>query len=313
METEPPSSSPPVPQPPPSTDGLLTAVFLKGDTVRAGWRLILYAFLVTTLGFCGLLLLTEFPLPRNGSFSFGYEFLEEAGGFLVVFCAALLMARIEKRPVGAYGLPMEGAFRSLFWQGCLFGLVEISAVIGMIAIFGGYSFGPLALHGAEVLSWGLSWTLFFLFVALFEEFFFRGYAQFTMAEGMGFWPAATLLSASFGLTHLQNFGENNAGAASVMVAGLFWCFTLRRTGSLWFAVGMHAAFDFGESFLYSVPDSGLILPGHLTNAALHGPAWLTGGSPGPEASIFDFLVLLVFFFVFDRLYPPQRAANPRTP
>jgi membrane protease YdiL (CAAX protease family) len=78
---------------------------------------------------------------------------------------------------------------------------------------------------------------------------------------------------------------------------------VRRTGSLWFAVGMHAAFDFGETFLYSVPDSGMVLPGHLSDATLHGPAWLTGGTVGPEASVFDFVLLFIFFYVIHRLYP----------
>jgi membrane protease YdiL (CAAX protease family) len=88
-----------------------------------------------------------------------------------------------------------------------------------------------------------------------------------------------------------------------MLVGLFWCLTLRRTGNLWFAVGMHASFDFGETFLYSVPDSGVVFPGHLSNATRAGPAWLTGGSAGPEASVFDFVVLLMLFYVFHRLYP----------
>ena len=92
-----------------------------------------------------------------------------------------------------------------------------------------------------------------------------------------------------------------------MLAGLFWSFTLRRTGNLWFAVGMHAGFDFGETFLFSVPNSGLVMPGHLSNAVLHGPAWLTGGTPGPEASVFDFAILIAFFFIFNVIYPATRA------
>jgi uncharacterized protein len=72
---------------------------------------------------------------------------------------------------------------------------------------------------------------------------------------------------------------------------------------------MHASFDFAETFLYSVPDSGMIFPGHLSNATLHGPAWLTGGTAGPEASVFDFLVLGVFFFVFPRLFPAKAPTN----
>jgi hypothetical protein len=72
---------------------------------------------------------------------------------------------------------------------------------------------------------------------------------------------------------------------------------------------MHASFDFAETFLYSVPDSGMIFPGHLSNATLQGPAWLTGGTAGPEASVLDFLVLAVFFYVFHRLFPAKLTTN----
>ena len=99
------------------------------------------------------------------------------------------------------------------------------------------------------------------------------------------------------------------GAVGVFVVGMFLCLTLRRTGNLWFAIGWHAAFDFGETFLYSVPNSGIVTTGQLSTASLHGPRWLTGGTVGPEGSVFDFVVLLLAFVVFDRLYCPRRRAR----
>jgi hypothetical protein len=53
-------------------------------------------------------------------------------------------------------------------------------------------------------------------------------------------------------------------------------------------------------------------PGHLSNATLHGPAWLTGGTAGPEASVLDFVVLGIFFFVFPRLFPAKKSARQPT-
>jgi hypothetical protein len=77
-------------------------------------------------------------------------------------------------------------------------------------------------------------------------------------------------------------------------------------------VGMHASFDFAETFLYSVPDSGMIFPGHLSNATLRGPAWLTGGTAGPEASVLEFVVLGIFFLVFPRLFPAKASTRQPT-
>jgi membrane protease YdiL (CAAX protease family) len=232
--------------------------------------------------------------------------ISEASSLAGAFAAGLAMSRMERRSFGEYGLPARGAFGKLFWQGALFGLAEISAVIGGIAVLGSYRFGSLAIHGADLLRWATFWAALFLMVGLYEEFAFRGYVQFTLAQGIRFWPAAVLLSLAFGAVHLTNPGESKLGIAGVILTGLLWCFTLRRTGNLWFAVGMHASFDFGETFLYSVPDSGVVFPGHLSNATLAGPAWLTGGSAGPEASVCDFVVLVLFFFVINWLYPRKQ-------
>ena len=223
--------------------------------------------------------------------------------------AGLVMSQLEGRPFGDYGLPVRSAFGKLFWQGALFGLIEISLVIGAIAALGSYHFGSLAIHGVQLLRWAAFWAAGFVIVALYEEFTFRGYLQFALTQAAGFWPAALLLSIGFGLVHRGNPGESKLGLAGVMLVGLFWCLTLRRTGNLWFAVGMHASFDFGETFLYSAPDSGVVFPGHLSNATLAGPVWLTGGSAGPEASLCDFVVLLLFFYVFHRLYPAPAKAQ----
>ena len=272
----------------------------------AGWRLLVYAGIFFVLWSISIVLLSQILQPSRTVFSPGYQVLGESASFVAAFLAAWIMSQFEDVPVGDYGLPARVAFWELFGKGCLFGICEISVLIGLIAAFGGYSFGSMAEHGVAIAKWGLFWGVFFVVVGLFEEFFFRGYTLHTLAEGIGFWPAAVLLSIAFGAVHLHNSGEGWFGVASVVLVGLFWSFTLKRTGSLWLAVGMHATFDFGETFLFSVPDSGMIFPGHLSNATLHGPNWLTGGSAGPEASVFDFLVLVVFFLVVHRLYPGQQ-------
>lgn len=287
----------------------LNKIFSNAEGLRAGWRLLLYMAIMAGF-FLGLkMLLTQFYRPTAGKFSFESLLFSEMIGFISVFGAAVAMSFLEHRPVGCYGLPVQQAFGKLFWQGFLLGFAEISAVIGLIYVFGGYSFGPLALHGTQIIHWGVLWLLCLTFVGLFEEFLFRGYSLFTLSSGIGFWPAAILLSLLFAGVHLQNSGEGRVGVAGVFVVGMLWCFSVRRTGNLWLAVGMHAAFDFGETFFYSVPDSGMVLPGHLSNATLHGPAWLTGGSVGPEASVFDFVLLFISFYVIHRLYPPNQNAQ----
>jgi len=230
-------------------------------------------------------------------------FLAEFLALIGALFAAFVLSLWERRRFGEYGLRLQRDSFKHCVQGVVFGIGEISAVLAALGALGCYQFGPLELHGKAIVSWALVWGIVFIAVGLYEEFAFRGYVQFTLAQATGFWPAAVALSILFGAVHWSNPGETPAGIFGVVLSGLFWCFTLRRTGTLWFAIGMHASFDFGETFLYSVPDSGAIFPGHLSGATLGGPTWLTGGSAGPEASIFDFLVILAFFYIFHRLHP----------
>src|SRR5207245_9861527 len=106
-----------------------------------------------------------------------------------------------------------------------------------------------------------------------------------LAEGFGSWPAALGLSCWFGAVHLTSPGEGWVGAAGVVTIGLIFALVLRRTGNLWFAVGLHASFDFGETFLYAVPNSGVVFEGHRSNAYLHGARWLAGDSVGLYRSV----------------------------
>src|SRR5208282_40378 len=216
------------PSPAPSPDSFLSKIFLNEHGLRAGWRLLIYLVFVFALGFLGQLLLATLPRSPKGLFSPRTLFIGETYTFLVVFLAALIMSRIEKRAPGTYGLPGRSAFGKLFWQGWLVGLVEVSSLIGLIAAFGGYSFGGLAVHGAELARWAVIWGLFFVLVGLFEEFAFRGYTQFTLGDGIGFWPAGVLLSVAFGSVHLGNPGEGPVGAASVVMIGLVLVFALKR-------------------------------------------------------------------------------------
>ena len=174
------SSTTPLQAPPP--EGILHKIFLNEKGLRGGWRLLIYGTFVALLGFSGGSVLQRFIHPTRGVFSFGYSLTYEMFSFLVIFGAALIMAQIEGRPPGVYGLPLRGAFGKSFWQGCLIGLIEVSALIGLITAFGAYSFGGLILHGKELLRWGMLWAVFFVFVGLFEEFLFRGYTQYTLAD-----------------------------------------------------------------------------------------------------------------------------------
>jgi uncharacterized protein len=275
-------------------------IFLGRNGIRPIWRLVLYLLMVWALRF-GLGFLLTNGLP---DLSFLWQqTAAELGLGIISVAPAVLMARVEGRSFGSYGFSMRNAFGKLFWVGAFWGMASLTLLLLTLRGAHAFYFGPFALHGLRALKFAVFWAAFFLIVGLYEEFFTRGYTQFTLTGAVGFWPAAILLSLGFGALHLENPGESWVGILGAMVIGFFFCLTLRRTGNLWFAVGFHAAWDWGESYLYSVPDSGGLAPGHLLRSSMQGPRWLSGGSVGPEGSIFLFVLILLLWVVFDRVYP----------
>lgn len=278
-------------------------VFFGPDGLKPGWGFAFYVAMFYPLQFIATRWAASLELGANGLFSM---MLEELGVLIAAVLPALILARVERRPWRSYGLPVRQAFGKLFWIGALWGFAAITLLL--VAMYGlrVFSFGHLALHGARIAKFAVFWGIFFLLVGLFEDFLFRGYTQCALTRLIGFWPAAVLLSCTFGLIHLQNGGEHSAGLLAAAAIGFFFCLTLRRTGSLWFAVGFHAAWDWGETFFYSVPDSGTIFPGHLLKSSVHGPPWLTGGKVGPEGSVLCFVIIAVVWLAFSKRYPHVR-------
>ena len=319
--------SPPAPESPPPTVDLapppapsfLHSVFVGPDGLRAGWRLLVYYVLCHALIY-GAAQLLGFWRP-SGPGRLWYYMWGELLLTLSAVIAALVMGRIEKRPFDIYGLPRQETFGKLFWVGLVWGLVAITALLVAMREAHVFYFGHIVLHGAKLIKFAAFWGVFFLLVGFYEEFYFRGYTLFTLTRGLrfinefrafpqnrgndklNFWIAAGLLSTAFGTVHLGNTGENGIGALAAGLIGLFFCLTVRRTGNLWFAVGFHASFDWGETYLYSVPNSGTTAPGHLLSSSFHGPPWLTGGSVGPEGSVLAFVLIAVVWLLFDRFYP----------
>lgn len=286
-------------------------IFRGPNDIRPGWRISIFFALSAALMFVCFTALRLFT-GRGPQFTMSQLTPLGTGlteGLILIFTAvpALIMARIERRSFGQYGLPARSAFRGDFWIGAIVGFVAISACLLAISALHGFRLTGMNIHGATIPSATAAWGVAFVIVGLAEEFSFRGYLQFTLTTSrMGFWAAAILMSLVFGMAHSGNPGETKFGLLSVVIFGLLFCLFLRRTGNLWWAVGFHAGWDWGQTFFYGVPDSGLPPYHNLLNCSFSGPAWLTGGSVGPEASIFTPIVLGVVAILFARVFRENR-------
>ena len=280
--------------------------FKGQDGLRAGWGLAIFtalaaalslAFLVVTVLALAILRARGAPVPRLGPDLASLQSLTPAiiliieGPILAALVlATLIMARIERRSLSGYALGLKGMI-ARFSQGLLAGATFLSILIGLLWLTGAIRFGATAPANAATALWGLKWAGCFLLVAAVEEIAMRAYVLQTLARGLGFRWAAMISSAVFMLLHLPNGGESVMGLLQVFLIGLVFSFSVWRTGALWWALGYHAAWDWAQSFLFGVADSGLMTPGALMSAHPAGPAWLSGGATGPEGSALMFAIV----------------------
>jgi membrane protease YdiL (CAAX protease family) len=113
------------------------------------------------------------------------------------------------------------------------------------------------------------------------------------------------LSILFGFGHKSNPGESPIGLLGAGLAAMVFCFSLWRTGSLWWAIGFHAAWDWSQSFLYGVADSGMMAQHHLLATHPTGKPILSGGATGPEGSIFVLAILAIITLVILMTLPRE--------
>jgi uncharacterized protein len=281
-----------------------------GPRLRAGWKFLIFLALYVGLGRLAAwaVLSTGYKPPRG--FTAEDAAIAEIVQFAIALVASWVLSRIEARSLADYGLPARGAFGAKFWEGTLWGLGAVTALFLMVLGAGGARVSGLAIHGAALWHYLLLWTIAMIGIGLFEELTFRGTPLYTLAGGMGFWPAAILLSLVFGGLHFFfKPMENLVDAASVTLLGLFMALALRRTGSLWFPIGFHVGFDWAALFFYSAPNTaneGQPLVGHFLAVEWKGPAWINGGPLGLEASVFVFVVIAALYLGLNARYQQAR-------
>lgn len=248
--------------------------------------------------------------PATQTLTVDNTVIEEGLGVLSVGLTTWLLSLVERRRIAVYGI--GGARRLDFLAGAFWGLAALSVLIGVLRAGHFLVFDARLLHGSDIPLYGFFWLLAFLFVGLVEEYLTRGYLQYTLTRGLiglaerisptharavAFWIAAAIMSILFGAGHLGNKGETAWGICAVFLAGITFCYALWHTGSLWWAIGFHMAWDWAQSFLYGVPDSGSLSAGRLFQTHPTGTVLLSGGPDGPEGSLFVIPTLLLVILI----------------
>jgi uncharacterized protein len=252
----------------------------EAGRLRLGWRLL--AFVLVAL--C-VTVAVGLALPASilsGSFA-----------LLAGSCVAgwMLLAS-EGRAPAALGFHLGRTSGRELVLGIALGTLTVLGAVAGLAVVGGVTWftEPGAVSGWFVAAG--SALLFLAVPAAAEEALLRGYPLQALAEAWGVGRALVVTSAAFALAHLGNPGVTPLAVVNIGLAGLWLGVVWVRTGSLWWATGAHLGWNWGSAYLADLPVSGLeLFDAPLYEASVTGPAWLGGGTFGPEGSVLATLAL----------------------
>jgi hypothetical protein len=324
------TSAPAAQSAPPPSQGYMRRIFFGRFGMRAGWGIAIFIAIIVLVTIGATIVRTTITdrsrevvearayakahaLPEPAlHLPFVPEMLTGYAGvtFFGLMLACWIFSRAERRSLHAYGL---GSYRwKNIFPGAFWGLLAMSCLVAVLDAMHLLVFEGRALYGIAILWWGLRWLLAFSLVAFSEEYCYRGYLQYTLTRGLwglaeklsptnvratAFWLAAAMLSGLFTLAHLGNQNETFLGLTQVFLAGMTLAYGLWRTGSLWWSIGMHMTWDWTQSFLFGVADSGNVSVGRLFVTHPVGNPVLSGGSDGPEGSLLGMFTLLALCLV----------------
>jgi hypothetical protein len=204
-------------------------------------------------------------------------------GLLVAAAAALgcyALAVVLGEGRGASELALRPALPGIA-IGAALGLVMMSLLMGVLIATG--------LYDVALVDAAPAWTGLRLAVeaAVTEELWMRALLFRLLWRAFGAVPAFIVAALVFGGMHLANAGATPLAVATPAAAGLMFCAFYALTGRLWVPIGLHLAWNFAQGYLFGATVSGGTLGGSIAVSTVHpgAPAWLTGGTFGPEGSV----------------------------
>jgi membrane protease YdiL (CAAX protease family) len=260
----------------------LRSLFLYQSRLRVGWALLLFAALYIVLDVASFFLVQH---PRSLSYRLSphIKVIDEIRLFLVVLGSVTIAGWAGGTNEWSYGLDGRFPIRR-FALGAFGGLTLASLLVWSLVKARYLLVEPAATDFGEIVLYGVEWALAFAFLAAKEELLFRGYLQKTLGRPIGFWPAAVVSSGLFAVVHLTSRVDAWFYVVAAFMAGLVFSLALRESGSLWWGIGFHAAWDWTQAFVYGTPAGGHLLEGTLMQTIPQGdPNW-SGGTAGPDAS-----------------------------
>lgn len=282
----------------------MATIFSVPDRLHRGKAVrLFYTIVLSAMALAGLIAyFFHRPLYVHGVMTPAHEIVLRLALCGAALGATIVMSRLDKERWLAYGLSARHPIAH-FCFGMLTGISALAILIAALVLTGGASVTHTQNPSGSLSASGILWAIVFILVGWSEELIFRGYVFFRLARDIGPVSAAIRTSLVFGIAHAFNQGESVPGIFQVVIFGLVACFVIWRTGSLWWAAGMHAAWDWSDSFLFGAADSGRIVSTHWLTSVATGSVWLSGGTNGPEGSLLAVPAVVLLALIVMLVFP----------
>lgn len=271
--------------------------------LRSGWRIAIYAslFTILTLVFGLFVVLIIIAVTQDEKALFLYtpqgmiltsSYSLIFGIFASWFCGKFL----EDLPFQAVGWSFHKNWLTQLIFGILTGTITLIFACVFAMPNGNLSFQPNNTADLSSILQTVFGSLFvFLIAAASEEIVFRGYVLQTLLRAKLAWFGIALTSLPFAVAHLNNPNANYISTVNTALAGIWLGLAFLKTRSLWFAFGIHFAWNWVQGSLLGLPVSGLkqMTTSPLLHSIDQGPTWLTGGSYGIEGGITCTIALII--------------------
>lgn len=222
----------------------------------------------------------------------------------------------DRRNYVSLGLGITRAGRNFLAGGAL-GALAMALIFGILLLCGGArinGISPEALSQTTtfIAKMLLLYGALYFAVGYFEETIFRGYLLQNFSALLGKSGGVAAQAILFALIHLGNPVGTTPFTkffAMLNIALVGWLLALcyRKSGSLWYPIGFHVAWNFFQGCVFSLPVSGSA-SFHLLDVSLTPNTLLSGGAFGPEAGVLPPLMLLALILLAQRLPDHARAA-----
>jgi hypothetical protein len=268
--------------------------------LRSGWRVVVFFTimlpLATGLGFAAIWIMTGGDVrqaPTLLATPLGLNIQNLLFIAAAIIASAVCLRAFDHRPLRSIGYQLQAGWWRDYLMGMAVAALMITIIVGIERIVGAVSLSQSDGPGNERLYGLVASFVFFNIAATFEEVVFRGYPLQTLLRDLPPAWAVIITSTLFGLAHSVNPHVSILGIFNTVLAGIWLAVAYLKTRNLWLCTSLHWSWNWTMNAIYGLNVSGLegIIKNPLFKATQTGPAWLTGGSYGPEGGVLVTIVV----------------------